>query len=179
EEHVASSTLTLPNGFTTMNFGKNINSTHGTFNPAWENDGVPFLSTSNYPLSTYLPLWPGKYVAVQLGANNNGADPATFYNDMLGLIDQLLAAGKTVFVATPSWQSAAHQDMSQLAAQVPLILQHYSGRPVYPGPDMYAFFSQAQNQGYITANDGLHPNDEGRALMRDLWAQAALSVVYK
>ena len=66
---------------------------------------------------------------------------------MLSLVRQLLATGKTVLIATPSWQSVAigHQDMSQLAAQVPLIVQHFAGQHVYAGPDMFAFFSQPAN----------------------------------
>jgi acyl-CoA thioesterase I len=174
------SAQSLPPGYSSLNFGKNIASTYPAFNPAWENNGVPFLTTSNYPLSTYLGLWPGKYVAMQLGANNSPTDTATFYNDMLGLVSQLLAAGKTVFIATPSWQSVSmgHNDMSKLAAQVPLIVQHFAGQPVYAGPDMYAFFSQPANQGYITGNDGLHPDAQGQALMRDLWAATAESVLY-
>jgi acyl-CoA thioesterase I len=172
----------LPAGYSSLNFGKNIASKYPAYNPAWENNGLPYLTTSNYPLSTYLSqeLWPGKYIAIQLGANNTPTDTATFYNDMLGLVSQLLAAGKTVFIATPSWQSVSmgHHDMSKLAAQVPLIVQHFAGQPVYAGPDMFAFFSQPANQGYITGNDGLHPDAQGQALMRDLWALTTESVLY-
>ncbi len=176
------SAQSLPPGYSSLNFGKNIASKYPAYNPAWENNGVPFLTTSNYPLSRYLSegLWPGKYVAMQLGANDSPTDTATFYNDMLGLVSELLAAGKTVFIATPSWQSVSmgHNDMSKLAAQVPLIIQHFAGQPVYAGPDMFAFFSQPANQGYITGNDGLHPDAQGQALMRDLWAATAESALY-
>jgi hypothetical protein len=104
---------------------------------------------------------------------------------MVTIIDALLAANKSVYVATPSWQSVAegHQDMSMLAAQVPVILAHYAGKPVYAGPDMYAFFSQSQNQTYITTclatgNCGLHPIPAGQAIMRNLWAEVAYKSRY-
>jgi lysophospholipase L1-like esterase len=157
-------------------------STSGTYAPSFDADGIPGIATSNYPISTYLPLWPGKYVGIQLGANDSGSNPSAYYSNMLKIIDALLAAGKTVMVATPSWQSVAmgHQDMSQLAAQVPLIVSHYQalGKPVYAGPDMYAYFSQSANQKYITSNDGLHPNSAGAVQMASLWAQAAVQTFY-
>jgi hypothetical protein len=77
-----------------------------------------------------------------------------------------------------------HQDMSMLAAQVPLIVAHFAGQPVYAGPDMYAFFSQPANQTYITqclatGNCGLHPIPAGQAIMRNLWAESAYTARYQ
>ena len=61
--------------------------------------------------------------------------------------------------------------------------QKYVGKPVYAGPDLYAFF--AAHQTYITTQnsdgtgDGLHPNDAGQAIERNLWAQSARNVIYR
>jgi hypothetical protein len=136
-------------------------------------------------LSTYIPIWPSPYVGIQLGANDPGTNPTQFYNNMVSIVTELLAAGKNVYIATPSWQSVAlgHQDMSQLAAQVPSIVAHFAGKPVYSGPDMYAFFSQTANQTYITTclaagNCGLHPIPAGQAIMRNLWAGQAYTLRY-
>jgi hypothetical protein len=104
---------------------------------------------------------------------------------MVSIVTELLAAGKSVYIATPSWQSVAegHQDISPLAAEVPMIIAHFAGKPVFAGPDMYAFFSQAANQTYITTclatgNCGLHPIPAGQAIMRNLWAEGAFEARY-
>jgi hypothetical protein len=157
------------------------------YRPAFNGNGEPGSKSTDWvtSVSQYIPLWPSPYVGIQLGANDAGTDPSLYYSNMVSIITQLLSAGKTVYVATPSWQSVAlgHQDMSQLAAQVPLIVAGFKGSPVYAGPDMYAFFSQPANQTYITTclapgNCGLHPTAAGQAIMRDLWAQAACGSHY-
>jgi hypothetical protein len=158
-----------------------------TYWPAFNGNGEPGSKSADWvtSVSAYIPLWPSPYVGIQLGANDAGSDPATFYANMVSIITPLLSAGKTVYVATPSWQSVAlgNQDMSLLAAQVPLIVAHFTGSQVYAGPDMYAFFSKPENQTYITTcmapgNCGLHPIPAGQAIMRDLWAQTAHDAHY-
>jgi hypothetical protein len=163
-------------------FGGNM-----AYRPAFSGNGLPGTDSTYWVtnLSNYLPVWPSPYVGIQLGANDAGTNPSLFYSNMLSIITELLGAGKVVYVATPSWQSVAegHQDMSMLAAQVPLIVAHFAGSPVYAGPDMYAFFSQAANQTYITqclaaGNCGLHPIPAGQAIMRNLWAEALFKARY-
>jgi hypothetical protein len=155
--------------------------------PAFNGNGLPGTDTTYWVtnLSTYVPIWPSPYVGIQLGANDPGTNPTQYYDNMVSIVTELLAAGKSVYIATPSWQSVAlgHQDMSQLAAQVPLIVAHFAGKPVYAGPDMYAFFSQTANQTYITTclatgNCGLHPIPAGQAIMRNLWAEQAYTLRY-
>jgi hypothetical protein len=178
-----------PSGYTNGNFSYLINSGapglfvgDSTYRPAFNGNGEPGSQSTNWltSVSTYIPLWPSPCVGIQLGANDAGTDPSLFYSNMVAIITQLVSAGKTVYVATPSWQSVAlgHQDMSLLAAQVPLIVTHFKGSPVYAGPDMYAFFSMTENQTYITTclapgNCGLHPIAAGQAIMRNLWAETA------
>jgi hypothetical protein len=190
----AAGTGIAPSGFADGNFQSLI---HGgvsglfagdpAYRPAFNGNGLPGSKSTDWvtDLSNYLPLWPGSCVGIQLGANDAGTDPSLFYSNMVTIVSQLLTAGKIVYVATPSWQSVAegHQDMSMLAAEVPLIVAHFKGQPVYAGPDMYAFFSQAANQTYITqclaaGNCGLHPIPAGQAIMRNLWAETAFQSRY-
>lgn len=159
------------------------------YRPAFNGNGLPGTDSTYWVtnLSKYLPVWPSPYVGIQLGANDAGTNPTLFYSNMVTIIGDLLTAGKkAVYVATPSWQSVAegHQDMSMLAAQVPLIVAHFAGKPVFAGPDMYAFFAESANQTYITqclaaGNCGLHPIPAGQAIMRNLWAETAYKARYE
>jgi hypothetical protein len=160
---------------------------NAAYRPAFNGNGLPDTDTTYWVtnLSKYLPLWPSPYVGIQLGANDAASNPSLFNSNMVSIITALLAAGKSVYVATPSWQSVSegHQDMTMLAAQVPLLVAHFAGKPVYAGPDMFAFFSQTADQTYITqclapGNCGLHPVAAGQAIMRNLWAENAVKARY-
>jgi len=187
----ATGTGSAPSGFAEGNFSQLIHggvpglfAGNASYRPAFNGNGEPGTTAAGWTsmVANYLPLWPSPCVGIQLGANDAGNDPSAFYAHMVSIVTALVQGGKVVFVATPSWQSVAmgHQDMSQLAAQVPAIVAHFAalGEPVYAGPDMYAFFSQAANQGYIAGNDGLHPDAAGQAIMRNLWAETAFATRY-
>lgn len=153
---------------------------NSAFRPAFEGNGLPGSTTADWVtrIASYLPSWPGQYVGIQLGANDGASQTTPFYGNMISICDSILAAGKVPVLATMTWQDpATHQDMTGLAAQIPLLLAHYNGRAL-AGPDLFAFFSQSANQHYITDNDGLHPSAAGQAIVRNLWAQTAHALIY-
>ncbi|MFO0583623.1 MAG: SGNH/GDSL hydrolase family protein [Anaeromyxobacter sp.] len=133
-------------------------------------------------LLDYLPLHPGKYVGLAYGTNdsvNDATEVAAFKAAFRTCLDRILAAGKTPMVATVPWNAeqttivARNQHLAAVLAE-----PAYAGKWI-AGPDLYAFFSQAANQHFITDGDGLHPSVAGEGEWRRLWAEAIVANAYK
>lgn len=166
-----------------------INKSVPTNFPLMEDGGMGGFKASdmvagNY-LSTWLPLFTGKYVGLNYGTNdaNSGGSPVTnFLANMTTLVQAVITAGKIPVVQkTICWGSAAgiaangptiNADLQTLFGNFPSIIQ---------GPDLWAYFNA--NQSLISA-DGIHPTDpaagtgNGYIAYRQQWANSLLSSVY-
>lgn len=129
-------------------------------------------------LPTWLPLFPGRFVALNYGTNdaNNGVPVATFKSNMQNAINQVIAAGCIPIVPHIPWGNTANIQangpninaaIDQLVAANPLVIA---------GPDLWTFFSN--NQSLIGA-DGIHPTSPaGYTAYRTQWINRLLATVY-
>ncbi|MBI2337970.1 SGNH/GDSL hydrolase family protein [Candidatus Daviesbacteria bacterium] len=118
-----------------------------------------------------------EYVAITLGSNDtNGSDtvcytnPDNYYNDITGIVNKVIAAGKIPVVAT--FPSA-----SKVNCAPPLldkIQQVYINFPqVVKGPDLWTYFSNKPE--YFP---GIHPNPDGVTAYKQYWVNWSLTNIY-
>lgn len=133
-------------------------------------------------MAPYLPGWlqnvPSKYVTINLGTNDagGGVAPATFYANMAVLVQDVIAAGKIPIVPTiPYSTDPTHlANIPGLNVEIRALYQAFP--TLVPGPDLYTYF--LDNPNLIRYDDHLHPNAQGCAAYRTLWAQFAASTIY-
>jgi lysophospholipase L1-like esterase len=163
-----------------------INAVKPSYFPLMENGGIGgFLSGDGATnISTWLPLFPGKYVGLNYGtndANNAAAGDPNFANDftthMTTMLTAVVGAGKIpVMPKTLPWGGTTN-----LLANVPILNTRLTSLfASFPtaihGPDLYAFYNANQS---LIGGDGIHPTDpDGYAAYRNLWANALLANVY-
>ncbi|HEU4966131.1 MAG TPA: chitobiase/beta-hexosaminidase C-terminal domain-containing protein [Candidatus Saccharimonadales bacterium] len=162
-------------------FAQQIHTATSTYYPVAESGGIGGFTSSDAltNIGTWLPLFPGKFVALNYGTNdaNSNLSPATFYSDMATMVQDIIAAGKVPIVPTIPWGCTAN-----LTANVPTfnteIQALYAAYPqIIKGPDLYTYF--LNNQAYISGADCIHPNATGGwTAYRAQWAQAMASTVY-
>lgn len=164
---------------------KLINTSNASYWPIIENGGIGgFLSADGATnISTWLPLFSGKYVCLNYGTNdaNNAApgDPNvanTFYTNMQTMVAAVLSAGKIPIIPKIPWGGTA-----SLIANAPLINAKiaalYTAYPaIVPGPDLYSYFTANQS---LIGGDGIHPTDpDGYTAYRNQWATWAIATIY-
>lgn len=110
--------------------------------------------------------FPGRFVVLAYGTN----DGAMGFQ-MEGLVQKVIAAGKTPVVPYMPWSSgdaakgaAINQQIEALYAKYPSIIK---------GPDLYAAFKDRLD--LIPMGD-VHPNDPGREELRKQWAKAMTAI---
>ena len=157
--------------------------------PLMENGGLGGQKASdivagNY-LSTWLPLFSGKFVGLNFGTNdaNAGGSPVTnFLSNMTTLVTAVLGAGKVpVIQKTIPWGSAAGIAANGPTVNAALASLFASYPSIVQGPDLWAYFNSNQS---LISNDGIHPTDpaigqgNGYIAYRQQWANALLSTIY-
>lgn len=165
-------------------FAQLVKAQRPAYFPAFENGGIGGLNSADGKanIGTWLPMFAGRYVALNFGSNDalsaSANDPAIatpFHDNMAAMVKAVLAAGKVPVVPTIPWGSDAN-----LRANVPVLNKVITNlRAEYPqiiaGPDLYAFFSTHQS----LIGDGVHPTwDAGYAGYRQTWADWAASRIY-
>jgi lysophospholipase L1-like esterase len=163
-----------------LSFGQQVNALVGNNTPLQENAGMAGFASGD--MTPYLAGWlqnvTGKYVTINLGTNDaaGGVAPATFYANMQTLVQAVIAAGKVPIVPTIPY-SIDPTHLANTPALNGQIQALYSAYPaIVPGPDLWTFFFS--NPIYISS-DNVHPNAQGCAAYRTLWAQFAVSTIYK
>jgi hypothetical protein len=117
--------------------------------------------TANDILVDTMSDFPGRFVALAYGTNDHAKD-----FEMEGLVQKVLAAGKTPVVPHMPWASGStegegiNQQIDALYTKYPQIVR---------GPDLWAFFNGRTD--LIPVGD-VHPNDQGREELRKQWALA-------
>jgi len=162
-----------------LSFGQQVNAILGNDTPLQENGGMAGWSSGN--MVPYLAGWlqnvPSKYVTINLGTNDaaGAIAPATFYANMVTLVQAVIAAGKVPIVPTiPYSLDPMHlANIPGLNAEIQALYTAYPA--VVPGPDLWTYFMN--NQQYISS-DKVHPNAQGCAAYRTLWVQFAVDTIY-
>lgn len=167
-------------GNTLQSFSQMINQAKPNYFPVQENGSISGIDTFNgvNSINTWLAQFPGKYVAIALGAND--ADecvaPATFYSNFVTMINAVTSAGKIPVVPLFNWSKLAPVQ-SCGPALIQEIKQLYIDDPqVVQGPDFWTFF---MNNPQLISSDNTHPTDIGLGIYRQMWAQTMLANVYK
>ncbi|TMC47071.1 MAG: hypothetical protein E6J23_00955, partial [Chloroflexi bacterium] len=138
---------------------------------------------------TWFPLFAGRYAALAYGTNDVGwytTDPAisptSFYNNMAGMVQAVIAAGKVPLVPTIPWGCS-----TQLGTYGPVFNQQidalYKAYPqIVRGPDLWAFFKANPDLINKTASNGdpdcIHPTEAGYLALRQQWVNTAIATVY-
>lgn len=167
-------------GSNTRSFSQSINEAQPNRFPVQENGSISGWDTNDgvQYLPTLLPLFPGKYVGIALGANDADAcmNPTTFYNNYVTMVQTVLAAGKTPVVPIFNW-SKLSTVQSCGPGLVDKINQLYANYPqVVKGPDFWTYFKAHPE---LVSSDNQHPTAEGAGIYRQMWADTALSTVYQ
>jgi len=160
-------------------FGQQVNAFVGNDTPLQENAGVPGFASGD--MIAYLGGWlqhvPSRYVTINLGTNDaaGGIAPAVFYANMQSLVRTVIAAGKVPVIPTiPYSLDPTHlANTPALNDQIRALYRAYPA--LVPGPDLWTLF--LNNPTYISS-DQVHPNAQGCAAYRSLWAQFAAGTFY-
>lgn len=161
-------------------FAQLINAKAAPHFPVEESGGISYLTSvdgANH-INGWLPLFPGKYVALSYGTNdaNGCVNPQTFYANYTNMIQAVLAASKVPVIPHFPWGRTDNiqQCGPALNAQIDRLYKAFP--QIIKGPDLWTFFQQ--HQAFIS-NDNIHPTDEGAGQYRQQWANAMLKEVYK
>jgi len=108
----------------------------------------------------------GPYVVLAYGTNDHATEL-----HMEELVQHVIAAGRIPVIPSVPWRDQNQADpiainaaIDQLAARYPQIVR---------GPDLWTFFTDRND---LIAPGDIHPNDQGRAELRRLWAEAMVRI---
>lgn len=158
-----------------------INSaTHNVNFPIIEGGGIGGR-TSAYGaanISTWLALFPGRYVGLAYGTNdaNGSVSTATFQANMQSMITSVLSAGCYPIIPHIPWgnTTAIQANAPAMNAAIDSLIASNPG--AIAGPDLWSFFNA--NQSLISGDD-VHPNAAGYTALRQQWALALEDTVYQ
>lgn len=161
-----------------------INAVKSSYWPIMENGGMGGFKASdvisgNY-LTTWLPLFSGKYVGLNYGtndANAGGSDTANFLSNMTTLINAVITAGKIpVIHKTICWGGTAGIQANGPTINADLATLFTTFPSIIVGPDLWAYFNA--NQALISG-DNIHPTlYAGYIAYRAQWAAALIANAY-
>jgi hypothetical protein len=115
--------------------------------------------------------FPGRYVVLAYGTNDNATQPGEF--QMETLVQHVLAAGKVPVVPHMPWSAEP-----TIQANGPIVNQMIDALYVkYPqilkGPDLWAAF---MNRTDLIPPGDIHPNQQGEEFLRQQWAAVMAAV---
>jgi lysophospholipase L1-like esterase len=148
--------------------------------PVEEAGGTGYLTSADGAkyLSTWLKLFPGKYVGLSYGTNDaiGCVSAESFYNNYVTMVQDVLSSGKIPVIPHIPW--AEHPNIQRcgpaLNAKIDAL---YSAFPkIMKGPDLWILF---QTKPQLISKDTIHPTDTGFGVYRQQWANAMLGTVYK
>jgi lysophospholipase L1-like esterase len=160
-------------------FAQLVNAKASAYFPLQEAGGIGYLTSADGAqyLSTWLALFPGKYVGLSYGTNDaNGCVSATsFYQNYVKMVQAVLAAGKIPVIPHIPWGRTSNiQNCAPgLNARIDALYQAYP--QIIKGPDLWAYFQAHQS---LISSDNIHPSDTGFGAYRQQWANTMLTEVY-
>lgn len=147
--------------------------------PAQEDGGTGYLTSSDAVshLSTWLGLFPGKYVGLSYGTNDalGCVNPATFYQNYATMVQEVLHAGKIPLVPLIPWGKNANIQRCAPALNAQITALYHAFPQIIHGPDLWSFFQAHQN---LISQDTIHPGENGFGAYRQQWASTLLNEVY-
>jgi hypothetical protein len=167
--------------------------TGGKYYPVQQDLGLGG-TTASYgaaTITTWLPNFPGKYVALDYGtndANGCGVSNTAFYNSYVTMVQAVLEAGKVPVVPYIPWapntsvqRCAGDPDADpnvspHLNAMITKLYQDPTyGSQIIKGPNLWQTFLNQPN----LFQDSLHPNETtGYDTYRNAWVSAMVANVY-
>lgn len=175
DENNPTNDVTVP----ALSFGQQVNAIVGNNTPLQENGGIPYFTSGD--MIPYLAPWlaniPSRYVTINLGTNDaaEGVAPSVYYANMQRLISAVTAAGKIPIVPTIPYSLDPVHQANEPALNDEIKALYAANPAIVPGPDLWTYFKN--NPQYIST-DNIHPNAQGCAAYRALWAQFAASSIY-
>jgi lysophospholipase L1-like esterase len=168
----------------TNNFAQLINAANPAYFPQFEDAGIGSTATADGAahIGTGSPNWlatfPGKYVSLAYGTNNDCNNPTAFYNDYKTMTTAVISAGKVPVVPkfphSTALNTACFQNLinkiDQLYTDTTIVNGKTLGSQIIKGPDFW--------NTQLTFRDGLHPTDAGYIIMRNAWRDTMLANVY-
>ncbi|MBQ8296726.1 MAG: lysophospholipase [Ruminococcus sp.] len=161
-------------------FAELVNQIDSSYFPAQENGGIGgILSTDGAAnIDRWLETFPGKYVSIAYGTNDswgNQTGAQKYYENTAYMIEAVIEAGKIPVVPKIPYASetGVNTYLDEYNAMIDKIYEDYP--QVVKGPDFDALFRE--NPDYLSG-DGVHPNEQGYAAMRQLWAETMYTNVY-
>lgn len=163
-----------------------IANTYTKFYPVWECGGVGGWTATDAQavFSTWMGLFPGKFVALNFGTNDanlGGSYMTNYQSKMQSMVTTALGQGCKVIIPTIPWLNTSSQAQTNVNTLNALITGTLV--PNNPGcilgPDLYGYFSTHQSE---ISSDGLHPTDpalstgNGYVDYRGLWATWAAKI---
>lgn len=150
--------------------------------PLIENGGMPGWKASDAVRAItedhWLEMFPGRFVVLSYGTNDAAAgSDSTFKANLEILIEESIEAGKIPVIPTIPWSPspAIQAGVPQLNDR---IHELYAEHPeLLAGPDLWSLFADDPNREHYFTVDGIHPTDEGYALMRKAWGDWMTSTV--
>ena len=170
------------NGAAVDTFAKRINAFAPSRFPAQQDGAIGGLTLA-YAISKglfekWLAAYPGKYVAIALGANDvdrDGFSADGYYTNLAAAATEVERAGKTPVIPTLVASRTPNIEAHGPDANDKIRMLYRTDPRVVPGPDFWALF--ASHPEWISA-DGLHPNDTGYGEIRKAWVESVMSSIY-
>lgn len=159
-----------------------INAAKSAYYPIWECGGIGGFTAQDmvgYVANTFLPIFPGKYVALPLGtndANGGGALLPNFTSNMQSMITSILNAGKIPVIPHIPYGTTANiiANGPTINGYIDALIAANPG--CIAGPDLWTYFQANQT---LIGGDGIHPTDPaGYAAYRTQWVNWATANVY-
>jgi len=119
-------------------------------------------TTANLIVDSTMAGYPGRFVVLAYSTNDHAAEL-----QMEGLVQKVIAAGKTPVVPHMPWSQSAgiQKDGPLINDQIDALYKKYP--KILPGPDLWATFKDRTD--LIPAGD-VHPNSAGQVELRKTWA---------
>jgi len=150
--------------------------------PLMQAAGIPGYTADQMSLvlPTWLSLFFGKYVILNLGTNdaNEGGTPLADYQvNMQAMITAIIDAGCIpVMQKTICYGTTANIQANGPTINAALAALFAANPQCIAGPDLWGFFQANQS---LISGDGIHPTlPDGYAAYQQLWADALLSGPY-
>ncbi|MCM1315886.1 MAG: GDSL-type esterase/lipase family protein [Prevotella sp.] len=161
-------------------FAEFVNQLDNNYFPIQENGGIGGITSTHGTenIDRWLEAFVGKYVSVAYGTNDAWGNPSAtekYYENTAYMVEKIIEAGKIPVIPKIPYatEKAVGDNVPAYNAMIEKIYENYP--EVIKGPDFETLFRE--NPDLLSA-DGVHPNDNGYATMRELWASTMYKAVY-
>lgn len=161
-------------------FAEFVNQLDDKYFPIQENGGIGGITSTHGAenIDRWLEAFPGKYVSVAYGTNDAWGNPSNtekYYKNTAYMVEKIIEAGKIPIIPKIPYatETAVGDNVPAYNAMIEKIYENYP--EVIKGPDFETLFRENPD---LLSSDGVHPNDNGYATMRELWASTMYETVY-